>query len=276
MKVWAGGRLCEEAEATVSLLDHGITVGDAVFETVAVEAGVTLALSRHLARLARSCEGLGIPAPDLTRLRQAALEVVAANRLEDGLLRIVHTSGPGPLGSARGDREPTTAVLAGPSRHWSETADVAVVPWLRNEHAATAGLKTTSYADNVIALAEASRRGCSEAIFANTAGALCEGSGTNIFLEMDGALVTPALSSGCLAGVSRGLLIERCGLDVREDDIPLAALGATREAFLTSATRHVQPVRAVDGVLLPGCPGPLTTRAADAYRRLRAEDPDPD
>jgi branched-chain amino acid aminotransferase len=276
LKVWAGGRLCEEADATVSLMDHGITVGDAVFETVAVEAGVALALSRHLARLARSCVGLGIPAPDLTGLRQAALDVVGANQLDEGLLRIVHTSGPGPLGSARGDREPTTAVLAGPSRHWAGTADVAIVPWLRNEHAASAGLKTTSYADNVIALAEASRRGCSEAILANTAGALCEGSGTNVFLELDGVLVTPALSSGCLAGVSRGLLIERCGLDVQERDIPLGALSEAREAFLTSATRHVQPIRAVDGVALPACPGPLTNQAAQAYRRLRTEDPDPD
>ena len=257
-------------------MDHGITVGDAVFETVAVEGGVPLALTRHLVRLARSCEGLGIPAPDLSGLRRAALEVVTANQLVEGLLRIVHTSGPGPLGSARGEREPTTAVLAGPSRHWAPTADVAVVAWLRNEHAATAGLKTTSYADNVIALAEAGRRGCSEALFANTAGALCEGSGTNVFLEMDGRLVTPALSSGCLAGISRGLLIERCGLEVDEGDVPLAALAATSEAFLTSATRHVQPIRAVDGVALPACPGPLTGRAADAYARLRAEDPDPD
>ena len=274
--MWAGGRLCEESEASVSLMDHGITVGDAVFETVVVEGGLTQALTRHLARLARSCDGLGIPAPDLVLLRQAALDVVAANGLDEGLLRIVHTSGPGPLGSARGDREPTTAVLAGPRRHWDPTADVAVVPWLRNEHAASAGLKTTSYADNVIALAEAGRRGCSEAIFANTAGALCEGSGTNVFLEVQGVLVTPALSSGCLAGVSRGLLIERCGLDVEEREVPLSALSSTSEAFLTSATRHVQPIRAVDGVALPACPGPLTTRAAEAYRRLRAEDPDPD
>lgn len=275
MKVWAGGRLCDEADATVSLMDHGITVGDAVFETVAVEGGVALALTRHLDRLVRSCAGLGIPPPGLDELRRAALDVVAANRLVDGLLRIVHTSGPGPLGSARGDREPTTAVLAGPSRRWAGTADVAVVPWLRNEHAATAGLKTTSYADNVIALAEAARRGCSEAIFANTAGDLCEGSGTNVFLEMGGALVTPALSSGCLAGISRGLLIERCGLEVEERSVPLAALRVSREAFLTSATRHVQPVRAVDGVVLASCPGPLTAAAAEAYRRLRAEDPDP-
>jgi branched-chain amino acid aminotransferase len=256
-------------------MDHGITVGDAVFETVVIEGGVVLALTRHLARLRRSCAGLGIPAPDLDKLREAAMAVVSANDLSDGVLRVVHTSGPGPLGSARGDREPTTAVLAGPSRHWDDTADVAIVPWLRNEHAATAGLKTTSYADNVIALAEARRKGCSEAIFANTAGALCEGSGTNVFLELDGALVTPALASGCLAGVSRALLVERCGLDIEEREVPLSALRTCAEAFLTSATRHVQPVRAVDDRVLPACPGPLTARATDAYRRLRAEDPDP-
>ncbi|HVA41972.1 MAG TPA: aminotransferase class IV [Acidimicrobiales bacterium] len=275
MKVWAGGGLCDESEARVSLLDHGITVGDAVFETVAVRGGIALSLTRHLARMVRSCHGLGIPAPDVAELRQAAMDVVAANSFDEGVLRVIHTSGPGPLGSQRGDRQPTTAILAGPARHWDDTAEVAVVAWPRNERAATAGLKTTSYADNVIALAEARRRGCSEAIFANTAGALCEGSGTNIFLGLDGVLVTPPLSSGCLAGVSRGLLIERCGLEVEERDLPVSVLSHCEEAFLTSATRDVQPIRAVDGRVLPACPGPLTRGAAEAYRLLQEREPDP-
>jgi len=275
VKVWAGGGLCDEGEARVSLLDHGITVGDAVFETVSVRGGIALSLTRHLARMVRSCDGLGIPAPDVAELRQAALDVVAANSLDAGVLRVIHTSGPGPLGSQRGDRQPTTAILAGPARHWDDTADVAVVAWPRNERAATAGLKTTSYAENVIALAEARRRGCSEAIFANTAGSLCEGSGTNVFVGLDGVLVTPPLSSGCLAGVSRGLLIERCGLEVEERDLPVDVLSRCEEAFLTSATRDVQPIRAVDERVLMFCPGPLTQRAAEAYRLLQEREPDP-
>jgi branched-chain amino acid aminotransferase len=275
VKAWVQGQICAQEEARVPLMDHGITVGDAVFETVAVRRGAPVCLSRHLERMVRSCGGLGIPVIDVDALRGAAAAVISANAMTDGLLRILHTSGPGPLGSHRGDRQPTTAVLAGPLRRRDPAADVAMVPWPRNERAATAGLKTTSYAENVIALAYAEERGCSEALFANTRGELCEGSGSNVFLVLDARLVTPSLSTGCLAGVSRGLLIERCGLDVVEAEVPVAALAEVREAFLTSATRDVQPIRRIDGRALPDCPGPLTSGARRAYAALLRKDPDP-
>jgi branched-subunit amino acid aminotransferase/4-amino-4-deoxychorismate lyase len=275
--VWLDGRLVPEDEARVSLLDHGLIVGDAVFETVAVRGGTPMALGRHLARLVRSSAGLGLVAPDPDQLREAVAGVVAANGLEaaDAVLRIMHTSGLGPLGSVRGDRRPTTAVLCGPAREWPASADVAVVAWPRNERSATAGLKTTSYAENVIALAAARRRGASEAIFANTRGELCEGSGSNVFLAVEGRLVTPPLTSGCLAGVSREILIEVCGTETEERDVPVGALAEADEAFLTSATRDVQPIRAVDGAVLGACPGPLTRVAAEAYRAALEADPDP-
>jgi branched-chain amino acid aminotransferase len=165
--------------------------------------------------------------------------------------------------------------MVGPAPSWPATADVVVVPWARNERSAVAGIKTTSYAENVLALAEARRRGGSEAIFANTAGDLCEGSGSNIFVVLEGMLCTPPLSSGCLAGVSRGLLIERCGLEVEERRIPIETLARAEEAFLTSATRDVLPVSSVDGRLMKAAPGPVTARAAQAYAQLLRDDPDP-
>ena len=85
----------------------------------------------------------------------------------------------------------------------------------------------------------------------------------------------PPLSAGCLAGVTRALVVERCGLDVAERDVPMTALAAAEEAFLTSATRNVQAIRRVDGRALPRCPGPLTEAAAAAYADLQATDPDP-
>ena len=147
------------------------------------------------------------------------------------------------------------------------------VPWRRNEHSAVAGLKTTSYAENVVALAYAHERGGSEAIFANTAGALCEGTGSNVFLVVDGRLCTPPLSSGCLAGITRELVREVVAVD--EITLPLGALAATSEAFLTSSTRDVQPISLVDGVALPTCPGPHTAAAAAAFAALMARDLDP-
>src|SRR6185312_15506122 len=89
-------------------------------------------------------------------------------------LRVTVTGGPAPFGSDRGDAKATVIIATAPLADWPATADVVVVPWTRNERAATAGLKTTSYADNVVALHYAHERGASEAIFGNTRGELCE------------------------------------------------------------------------------------------------------
>ena len=113
-----------------------------------------------------------------------------------------------PLGSDRGDGTPTVIVAAAPMAPWPATAEVVVVPWPRNERSAIAGLKTNSYAENVVALAHAHERGRAKRCFVNTAGGLCEGTGTNVFVVVDGELVTPSLASGCLAGITRVLVIE--------------------------------------------------------------------
>ncbi|HET6965270.1 MAG TPA: aminotransferase class IV [Acidimicrobiales bacterium] len=275
MKVWLDGSLVDEDRAVVSVFDHGLTVGDAVFETIAVREGRPITVTRHLQRLQRSARLLGLDTPALDELGAAVAEAVAANSLTEAVVRVLVTSGPGPLGSVRGGRRVTTAVLAGPYPGWADAADVVVVPWPRNERSALAGVKTTSYAENVVALAEARSRRGSEAIFANTVGNLCEGSGSNVFLVLDGVLVTPPLSAGCLAGVSRAVVIELLGMAVEERDVPVSALAGAEEAFLTSATRYVQPIRSVDGAVLPACPGPVTEQVAVAYSTLLERDPDP-
>jgi branched-chain amino acid aminotransferase len=110
-------------------------------------------------------------------------------------------------------------------------------------------------------------------MFGNLAGNLCEGSGTNVFVVAGGRLVTPPLSAGCLAGVTRGLVIEWAG--AVEEDLPLSALAEAREAFLTGTTRDVQPIRSVDGAVLPAVPGPVTRKAADIFTERSAHDLDP-
>jgi branched-chain amino acid aminotransferase len=130
----------------------------------------------------------------------------------------------------------------------------------------------------VVALRFAHDRGAGEAVFANTRGEVCEGTGSNVFYEHDGALVTPPLETGCLAGITRALLLEwlrEDGLAVREEAQPLPALRAAQEAFLTSSTRRVQAIAALDGQPFPAVPGPLTRRAAEVFARRAAEDLDP-
>jgi branched-chain amino acid aminotransferase len=277
VKTWVNGDLLDAESATLSVFDHGLTVGDGVFETAKVVRGFPFALSRHLARLNGSARGLGLPETDPDHVRQAVLDTLAANAgeaaLADGArLRITYTGGTAPLGSDRGSAAPSLVVAVAPMHPWAPSAAVAVVPWPRNERSAIAGLKTTSYAENVVALAYAKAHGATEAILANTVGNLCEGTGSNVFLAIDGRLVTPPLSSGCLAGVTRALLLEWVGAD--EVDVPMSALYSADEVFITSSTRDVQPVHAVDSTPY-AAPGPLTTKAQQVFADRSVTEVDP-
>jgi branched-chain amino acid aminotransferase len=271
--VWVDGSLRPANEPVVTAFDHGLLTGDGVFETLRVRGGQAFAVRRHVERLARSAAAMGLGPPDAAVLRQALHEVITANRLTDGRARITVTGGPAPLGSDRGGRGCTTIVATGRLTPWPPSTDVAVVPWPRNERGALAGVKTTSYGENVVALAYARARDASEAIFANTAGHLCEGTGSNVFVVVGGRLITPPLSAGCLDGVTRGLVIKAAG--AAEEDLPVSALSHADEAFLTSTTRDIQPIRAVDGHALACCPGPLTAAAQAAFAELIAESVDP-
>jgi branched-chain amino acid aminotransferase len=276
--VCVDGELGPADELRISPLDHGLLVGDGVFETLRVYDGIPFAWTRHLQRLARSAAGLGLGIPEVATLREQADAVLAANGLTRARLRITVTGGPAPLGSERAAVPPTVVIAASALTPWPPTADVVTVPWPRNERGATAGLKTISYAENVRALAYAHDHGAGEAIFANTRGELCEATGSNVFLVRDGQLVTPPGSAGCLLGVTRALVIELAptlGFDVEEVDLPLAALADADEAFLSSTTREVQAIAHVDGTALPAAPGPVTEKLAAAFAELVARDVDP-
>ncbi len=273
MRAWVNGKLLDDVRtAALPVTDHGLTVGDGVFETVKVVAGQPFALTRHLARLARSAKGLGLEKPDEHRVRRAVAAVLEGQQLRLGKLRITWTAGAGPMGSGRGSGDPTLVVVADALEPAAPDVRVVTAPWVRNERGALAGLKTTSYAENVVALAYAHERGASEALFANSRGDLCEGTGSNVLYVVDGELRTPSLSSGCLAGVSRALVLEWCG--GREVDEPLDVLGRAEEVMLVGTTRDVQPVSAVDGRKLP-TPGPVTARCMQVWDARASEHPDP-
>jgi branched-chain amino acid aminotransferase len=275
--VWVDGRVVEEGSARVPALDHGLTVGDGAFETCKVLNGEVFALARHLRRLDRSLAILGLPGVDDARVRGAVAETVgAAGALPLGRLRITVTGGPGPLGSDRGPSGQTLVVAVSPANPWPDRIAVATVPWTRNETSAVAGAKTTSYAENVVALNAAHERGAHEALLANTRGMLCEGTGSNVFVAVGDRLLTPPLTAGCLAGITRELLLEWAaedGLPVAEEDLPFDVLDTTDDVVLTSSTRDVQPVSVLDGRELPG--GKLGRAAAELFARKAAQRMDP-
>lgn len=251
MKIWVDDRLYERAEAKISVFDHGFTVGDGVFETIKTVDGTPFALTRHLARLSQSAQGLLLATPDDSRIRQAIAAVLAANPANGiGRLRITWTGGVGPSGSGRDpEAVPTLVITHMPAARWAETAQIITVDFPRNERSPLAGIKSTSYADNVLALALAQQRGADEAVFGNTRGELCEGTGSNIFIVMDQELLTPPLSSGCLAGITRALAIDWCG--AREIAMPLSVLLAADEILLASSTRDLQSVHQVNSRVMP-------------------------
>lgn len=269
MRAWIDGDLLPDASTPAVLVsDHGLTVGDGVFEAIKVVDGLPFALDRHLERLHRSAAGLGLPEVEDAAVRRGIEAVLDGFDLPLARLRITVTGGPAPLGSGRGDAGPTLIVVADAMSPWPESTAVATVPWPRNERGALAGLKTTSYGENVVALAAAKERGASEAIFANLAGHLCEGTGSNVFYVVDGELRTPTLASGCLAGVTRALVLEWYG--GREVDEPIEVVEQASEVFLASTTRDVQAVSHWDGRELPA-PGPVTAAAAALWREREPE-----
>ena len=277
VRVWVNGRLTGVDEPAIAALDHGVTVGDGAFETCKVDGGRVFAATRHARRLDRTLAGLGLPPADHAHLAEGTKAVLEAGEpLEFGRLRYSVTGGAGPLGSDREDSALTYIVTAGPQPRPPASASIAVVPWVRNERSAVAGLKTTSYAENVVALAYAKERGAIEAIFANTRGELCEGTGSNIFVVRAGVLFTPPLDSGCLAGITREVTIEWCraeGIEVREEAMPLDVLESAEEVFITSSTKDVLAVHGVDERTLE--PGPVTARAAEIFARNSGAQLDP-
>lgn len=273
LRVWVNGSLLEEpGSGVLAVTDHGFTVGDGVFESVKVMDGQPFALTRHVDRLRRSAEGLGLAPAAADDVRRGIAAVLDGVSEPLGRLRITHTAGPGPMGSGRGDGGATLVVAYSAIQPFPRTTSVTTVPWPRNERGATAGLKTTSYAENVIALAHAQERGSSEAVFATTTGLLCEGTGSNVFYVVDGELRTPTLASGCLAGVTRALVLEWYG--GREVDETLEVAREADEAFLVSTTRDVQAIARWDDRELPA-PGPVTAEVAETWSRREALDIDP-
>lgn len=276
--VWLNGRMVEPGGPHLRADDHGVIVGDGVFETLLVvrreQGPAAFAVRRHLERLRRSAGVLRFECPYSDDELRAAVAQCLDAAPEAGIVRITATSGGGPLGSGRSGARGSAIVIAGnrPPDYPPGTA-VAVVGFARNERGAMAGVKTTSYAENVLALDMARERGASEAIFADTRGRVSEGTGSNIFWSDGERLHTPPLDTGCLAGVTRALLLEH--LDIAETHLSVEDLPGVPEAFLASSTRVVQSIGRIDDTDLPVVDGSLTSDAAKMMAELIATDIDP-
>jgi branched-chain amino acid aminotransferase len=243
------------ADARIPVTDEGLLRGDGAFEVVRLYAGRPFALEDHYARLARSCAGLRLDA-DLDALRgEVAALLEAAGPLE-GLLRIVLT---------RGGRRLALLEALPPRR---VVARVGTVPFAPSR--VLDGLKTLSYAANMLAGRLAHERGFDEALLVSPHGRVLEGTTWSFFWVRDGRLLTPPLEDHILASITRARLLEEC--DVLEEPCTLADLRGAEEAFIASTVREVTAIAAVDDIELPAAPGPVTLEAqCRLVRRVERE-----
>ena len=280
--IWFNGELISANDACVSPFDLGLTVGLGVFETMAAYDGKVFAYDLHHARLIKSAEVFALQVPERSVISAAIAEVIEANHYHQGRyrIRVTLSGGANQLGGGRqqGDVMVTaqaarSADSASDSGSGSDLAKLAWVPFVINERAATAGVKSTSYADHVLAYRHALNAGADEALMFNSQGHLAEGSMSNVFVVKDGVVQTPSLASGCLPGVTRQLVINLCAdldLPVEECQLGVQDIDNADEIFLTSSLREIQAAvllgteaRATEAVT-----GEVTGRLAEAYAEM--------
>jgi branched-chain amino acid aminotransferase len=275
--VWMNGELMPAGEVRVSPFDLGLAVGWGVFETMPGYDGSVFGFSRHYERLKHSSSALDIHVPPAELLEKAMGEVIQANGLMSGRarVRLSLSGGEYPLvggSEAKGARGYVMINAVGIPDPLAVVRLVAV-PFLHNERSGLSGCKTASYGNNVLALRRAVAAGADEAIMSNTMGHLCEGSTSNLFIVKEGVVKTPSLESGCLAGVTRGIVLELCqvhGVAMEECQLTTADVEAADEIFLTSSTREVQSALLLGSECEAG--GAVTMRLAGLYQeRVRKE-----
>jgi len=284
LQVHLNGRLVEDGQALISAFDRGFLFGDGIFESMRVLSGRIFRLDRHLERLRRSALLIGLDLPDDgAGIATAAIEVIRANGLGDARLRVTVTRGPGRPGDYLDAPGPPTVVVAAHPFAGLEAAlhekGVRVVLSKRPQVPAEVldpAIKSISRLSSVLARREARDRGAFEALLRDADGHLTEGTVSNIFIAEEGRLRTPATPAGCLPGVTRQAVIELArgiGLEVAEERLPVGALRAATELFLTNSSWDVLPVVAIDDrTVADGRPGPLARDLLTRYRALlRAE-----
>jgi branched-chain amino acid aminotransferase len=284
------GKITDQANAVVSVFDHGFLYGEGVYETLRTYSGQPFLFDRHMRRLRKSASMLSLSVPAANeeidrRFRETMKAAGLGTQGREAYLRILVTRGVGELTydpAACGD--PTIVIIAKP--HADPPVDafergvmVALVDIVRNHPGSVNPLiKSNNLLNNALAMQEAFRRGAFEGVMRNYRGELAECTTANLFVVKDGEALTPPLDAGLLAGITREYLFEvgrDTGIAVREQTLRDADLLGADEAFLTSTTRELVPIVRVDNHTIgEGVPGPVTKGLLQAFRRKAHEGED--
>jgi branched-chain amino acid aminotransferase len=268
--VFHNGRVLPLNDVRLSPGQAGLLNGWGVFSTIRIYEGHPFAFNFHFDRLMRDADKLMLPVPyQREQVRDGVMELIRANKLHDACMRIYFIYNKiGIWGS--NEEFPTTDwimyTVDMPTR--SGPVKLALQENGRQALHPLAGTKVISWLQNVWVVEKAHKRGFEDAVLLNEFGNVTEATAANLFIVKKGKVLTPPLSSGCLAGISRLILLETAasaGVDVAERDFGVDDLFGADEAFITSTTRQVQPIEQIEEHRYAQAPGPITTKLAQVF-----------
>jgi branched-chain amino acid aminotransferase len=267
-------RIQEASSETLAAGQVGLLAGWGVFSTLRVAEGVLFAFERHWARIQRDAALFHVPLPEGPEvLRGRLLDLVEANHAYDSTLRVaIVRNGGGMWAGPSNGRASDLIALTVDTKDWGHGVKLAVQPQARHAACEFAGAKILSWAMNLTWLENAQQRGFDEAILLNERGEVAECTSANIFIANGNQVWTPPLSSGCLPGVTREVLLDEIrvpGLEVREKPLLPGDLQAADEVFITSTTRDLLPVEEIEGAKVGRTLAAQTALAAAFHARLR-------
>ncbi len=280
LKIFLGDKLVDEADAKVSVFDHGLLYGDGVFEGIRVYGGRVFLHQQHIDRLFESAKAIRLVIPMTAVNLIAAVEAtVKANNIHDGYVRLVVTRGAGSLGlDIRKTSNPQVIIIADtislyPPETYTKGMNLVTASTIRNHPGALSSrIKSLNYLNNILARIEGTDAGMVEALMLNHKGEVAECTGDNIFIVKHRVLMTPGVDAGILEGITRnavmGLAVEG-GYEVREASLTRHDLYVADEMFLTGTAAEVVAVVSLDGRKIGGGePGPVTQDLLARFRAL--------
>ena len=282
-KIYIDGKFYAEANAKVSVFDHGLLYGDGIFEGIRFYNGRVFRLEEHLERLWDSARSICLEIPMARQeMTEALLETVRQNHLRDGYIRLLVTRGVGNLGlNPEQCKKPSVIIIAATIALYHEDfyrkgLNIVTVATRRSNPASlNPAVKSLNYLNNVMARIEANLAGADEALMLNDAGNIAECTADNVFIIKHGQIFTPPITAGALRGITRSVVFDiagEFGIKVIEADFTRHDIFVADECFLTGTAAEIIPVVKADGrVIGKGKPGPLTTRIIACFREITRE-----
>ena len=269
--IFHNDRIVPLGEAHLSPGQVGLLMGWGVFTTLRIYRGVPFAFERHWARMARDAARLEIQLPyEQMAVRQAVVELARANHRPEGVARLSFVRNQGGLWSQADNLPPTDLLIftrelvAWPVAHRLQVQTMGIFSAGRY-----AGAKMLSWVPHAAVLERAHAEGYDDTLLLNEKGQLAECTSANVFLVREGKVLTPPLSSGCLAGITREILFEiapQAGTELREQDLTLDDLSSTDEVLISSTTREVAAVSTISPDWNYPAPGKIARALEEAFQ----------